>query len=271
MEVFEPQIFALLISGLVIGVLSSIFGIGGGILIIPILQWLYPEMTPQEWVGTSFGVILMAAIFNSFLFFRQKFELHAKLILFISVGLTSGIIAGQHIVFFLPEILFSSIFAITLIGLGAKRLFGKPKTKIAPSYPPMLHISVGFFIGLISGMIGVGGGSLIIPYLIIATPIPARAMSFHSNLAMICGSLIGVINMSLKKLPLNPDFLALTPYPQWTTGHVHWDLVAIFFLGILSTARLGIALTKRIKPALLDRLFAGLLFAIGLKFLGEIF
>lgn len=271
MELFDPHIFALLASGLLIGILSSIFGIGGGILIIPILQWLYPEMTPQEWVGTSFGVILMAALFNSFLFFRQKFELHAKLILLLSLGLSSGIVAGQQIVLFLPEVLFSAIFAITLLALGAKRLFEKPKAQIAPSYPPLLHILVGFFIGLLSGMIGVGGGSLIIPYLIIATPIPARAMSFHSNLAMICGSLIGVVNMSLKELPLGEEFIALTPYPQWTTGLVHWDLVAIFFLGIITTARLGIALTKRLKPALLDKLFAGLLFAIGLKFLAEIF
>lgn len=271
MILFDQTFFILLTSGLLIGVLSSLFGIGGGILIIPVLQWLYPEMSPQEWVGTSFGVILTAALSNSYLFYRHKFELHMKIIRWLSLGLCLGIVAGQQLVFSLPKETFSLIFALTLIALGSKRLRGNPKRVEPGNFPIFMHVLVGVFIGALSGLIGIGGGSLILPYLMIATPIPARSLSYHSNLAMIVASIIGVAHMALKPLPLNPELIALTPFPQMTTGHVHWDLVMIFFLGILITARPTLALTKRLPAALMDRLFAALLFAIGLKFLLEVF
>lgn len=263
----EYDLIYLVAAGLILGIFSALFGVGGGILIVPLLQALYPKMLPQEWIGTSFAVILLTSSLNSYLFARRKFDFHKEVIMPLCVGLCAGTLTGQQLSFFIPTHVFFLIFGLTLFSLGTKRLFFPKKVKRKPlhfAWP--IHFVVGILVGLLSGLVGIGGGSLIIPYLLLATSIPVKLLSFHSNVMMIFGSFFGVINFMLK-----PKFVTgESPLEFMTVGLVHWGMALCFWAGILVTAKLGVLLGQRLSEEKINKFFALILFALGTRFLFKV-
>lgn len=264
---FEYDLIYLVMAGLILGVFSSLFGVGGGIIIVPVLQTFYPHMLPQEWVGTSFAVILLTSSLNTYLFTRKKLVFHKDTMIPLCIALCIGTLAGQQLSFLLPTKIFFFIFGITLFSLGAKRLFFPKKiNRVSRTTAWWIHVIVGAVIGVLSGLIGIGGGSLIIPYLLLVTSIPSKLLSFHSNTIMVFGSFFGVINFMLQ-----PESTSAQASSEFLTiGLVHWGIALCFLGGILVTAKFGIVLGQKISEEVTNKLFAFILFALGTRFLFKV-
>lgn len=111
-----------LMIGLVVGAVSGVVGIGGGILFVPALVWLF-GMDQYKAQGTSLGALLApVGILAFFEYYRRgNADMHVALLLAAGflVGGYFGAVGAQHI----PEVWLRRVFAITLIAVGSRMLF----------------------------------------------------------------------------------------------------------------------------------------------------
>jgi uncharacterized membrane protein YfcA len=113
-----------LLVGLIVGMVSGVVGIGGGILFVPALVWLF-GMNQFKAQGTSLGALLAPVGIFAFLEYyrRGNADLHIALLLAAGflVGGYFGAVGAQHI----PEIWLRRIFALTLILVGGRMFFSR--------------------------------------------------------------------------------------------------------------------------------------------------
>jgi len=114
----------MLLVGLVVGLVSGVVGIGGGVLFIPALVWL-AGMNQHKAQGTSLGALLLpVGIFAFWEYYRKgNADIHVALLLAAGflVGGYFGAIGAQHI----SELWLRRIFALTLIAVGGRMFFMK--------------------------------------------------------------------------------------------------------------------------------------------------
>jgi len=105
----------LLILGLVVGILASVTGLGGGFLVVPLLLYL-GKQAPIA-VGTSFVFIMCTAISALFSHYRWG-NIDFKTGFLLAVGGVLGAQLGPYILQFVPDLLFKRVFSLVLIGMG---------------------------------------------------------------------------------------------------------------------------------------------------------
>jgi len=114
----------MLLVGLVVGMVSGVVGIGGGVLFVPALIWLV-GMDQHKAQGTSLGALLApVGLFAFFEYYRKgNADLHVAMLLAAGflVGGYFGAVGAQHI----PEIWLRRIFALTLVAVGGRMWFSK--------------------------------------------------------------------------------------------------------------------------------------------------
>jgi uncharacterized membrane protein YfcA len=169
-----------LIVGLVAGVASGMFGIGGGVVIVPALVAL--GMSLQAAVGTSLAALLMpVGIFAVIQYYRAG-KLRLPIAIPIAVGLIGGGIVGAEIALGLDTATLQRLYGFFL--LYASWRFMEPRKWLSQlrdpsSAPPapvesggegsvswVIMLGVGLGAGVLSGMFGIGGGIVIVPILV---------------------------------------------------------------------------------------------------------
>jgi hypothetical protein len=174
----------LLAIGLFVGTLGTILGVAGGFLLVPILLFVYPDRSPSVITAMSLTVAFFNAVSGSFAYFRLKRIDFYSGILF-SISAIPGAIIGAVINTSLSRDIFQLIFSIILL-IAAVYLLVRPirnyKEKLYKdgwkrqiidkhgntyiySFNRILGISIAFFIGIISGLLGIGGGIIHVPVL----------------------------------------------------------------------------------------------------------
>jgi uncharacterized membrane protein YfcA len=113
-----------LLVGLVVGMVSGVVGIGGGVLFIPALVWLF-NMNQHKAQGTSLGALLAPVGIFAFLEYYRKGNADLRIALLLAAGFLVGgyfgAVGAQHI----PELWLRRIFASMLIIVGARMIFTK--------------------------------------------------------------------------------------------------------------------------------------------------
>jgi uncharacterized membrane protein YfcA len=116
--------WTILLVGLVVGLVSGVVGIGGGILFVPALVWLL-GMNQHKAQGTSLGALLApVGIFAFYEYYRRgnaDIRVAALLAAGFLVGGYFGAVGAQHI----PEVWLRRVFALTLIVVGARMWFSR--------------------------------------------------------------------------------------------------------------------------------------------------
>jgi len=114
----------MLIVGVLVGMVSGVVGIGGGILFVPALVWL-AGMDQHRAQGTSLGALLLPVGLFAFMEYYRKGNADLRLALLLAVGFLVGgyfgAVGAQHI----PELWLRRIFALTLIAIGGRMWFGR--------------------------------------------------------------------------------------------------------------------------------------------------
>ncbi|ALG67115.1 sulfite exporter TauE/SafE family protein [Beggiatoa leptomitoformis] len=166
------EIISLLALGVIAGILAGLLGVGGGVVIVPGLMWIfhyYPELPSSHLmhiaVGTSLATIVITSLSSIYAHHKRGAVIWA-----IVIKLTPGIIVGALIGAFIADTLSSDtlkkIFAVFLLFVSIQLGFG---ARPAPSHklPSWLGSSlVGSVIGVVSSLVGIGGGSLTVPFLV---------------------------------------------------------------------------------------------------------
>lgn len=258
------MIGTLIVSGLGTGILSTLFGVGGGTIIVPVLYFLYPELPPTLVIGTSLGVILVNSLLNTYLFHKKGFLPSKQVIIALGAGMAIGGMAG----FYAAELLsarFIKIFLACVLLIVSFRLVRKKKitgeqSAAPPAQNAPLLFGTGTLGGVISGMTGLGGGSILTPILIEFFKTPLNKIPAFTNVAMAFAAISGIIkSMTLSKAGLD------IPYASYSIGHVHIMFIGVIFLGAFFGAKIGIYLGNKIPQRKAELLFSLFLFLVSSK------
>lgn len=173
----------LVVIGLVAGVFSGLFGIGGGIVIVPALT-LFLAFSAKAAVATSLAALLIPVGIFAVLAYWRRGLLDIRDAAVLTLGRAITTLVGAQITLALPDTLFKQaygvfvlIMAVRFLGLLARPKAADPATEAPPPVggeappavagPPALWklFVLGLFAGLLSGMFGIGGGIVIVPAL----------------------------------------------------------------------------------------------------------
>lgn len=162
---------AFLITGVCSGTLAGLLGIGGGLILVPAimailhLQGVADENTLKIGVATSLAVIIPTAISSARAHHRSgalRWDIFKKIVF----GIIFGSFIGAILVDYLPERILYIIFGTGCILVGLKIITGANAPKSSRTLPSTGGLSfAGMVIGTLSSMLGIGGGTLIVPFL----------------------------------------------------------------------------------------------------------
>jgi uncharacterized protein len=157
---------AVVIGGVVTGILAGLFGIGGGAVIVPVLYEVFrllnvpEEVRMQLCVGTSIAIIVPTAI-RSYLTHRAKGLVIPNVIRLWALPAVIGVACGAVIAAFAPPAVFKIAFVLIAGFIAVKFLFAGDRWNLGTELPgPVPMTFYGFAIGLAGALMGVSGGSL---------------------------------------------------------------------------------------------------------------
>ena len=172
------NLFAFLLLGVTAGLLSGMFGIGGGVVIVPTLTVIL-GFELQDAIGTSLMVLVWPlTIFAVIQYYRAEL-LQVKASIMIAVGLTGGALIGAQIALGLPGDVLQRIYGCFLIYVGwrfiePRKLWKARRDSLPPTAEPKPRLDaswitllvLGVLAGITSGLFGIGGGLIIVPALV---------------------------------------------------------------------------------------------------------
>jgi uncharacterized protein len=157
---------AIVVAGMITGVLAGLFGVGGGAVIVPVLYEVFgilgvPEQVHMQLcVGTSLAIILPTTI-RSFLTHRAKGLVIPRVIRLWAAPAVFGVACGAIIAAFAPPAVFKIAFVVIAGFIASKFLFAGDRWNLGAELPGDVPMTFyGFGIGLAGSLMGVSGGSL---------------------------------------------------------------------------------------------------------------
>lgn len=156
----------LLVAGFVVGILAGVFGVGGGAVLVPVLYELFgvigipAEVRMPLSVGTSLAIIIPTSI-RSYRAHRARGAVDTSVLRRWAVPVVIGVLAGSLVARHAPDVLFKSVFVLVAGMTAVRLLLGRDDWRIAPDFPrgPLMQF-YGLLIGLLSTLMGIGGGQL---------------------------------------------------------------------------------------------------------------
>ncbi|WP_092666647.1 sulfite exporter TauE/SafE family protein [Agrococcus carbonis] len=244
-------IFALVGIGLLSGFLSGMFGIGGGIVIVPLLV-LLAKFPRRLAAGTSLGAIVPAALVGV-ASYAALGNVDWLVALILVVGSVAGAQVGAHLLHKLPVQAIRWAFIVFLAAVAVSLFLIVPSrdAELELDVLPIIGLVVlGFVTGVLSGILGVGGGIVIVPMLILLFGLGDVAAKGTSLAMMIPTAISGTIGNLRRK---------------------NVDLVAALIVGLAAcvTTALGAAAAVALDPQTASIIFGAFLVVLIVRLVVE--
>lgn len=254
-----------LILGMVAGLLAGLLGIGGGIIIIPGLIYLFETtqfIVPQELMRVALGTSLASVVFTTaitLMIHARHNNIRWPLAKQLIPGLLLGAIIGSYLASIIDTHLLAILFASFLLLLSLRFIFNWHGGQMTTFLPTPIMWLVGIVIGSCTSMLGLGGGVLLIP-LLSHLPLSMREVSALSIVCILPVAILatlGYIIFGYHQVDL----------PNFSTGYVYWPAVLPIIIMSSIFAPIGIAWAKRLPSEKLKRIFGVLLLCISISLL----
>ncbi|MDF1796026.1 MAG: sulfite exporter TauE/SafE family protein [Coxiellaceae bacterium] len=214
-------IVALILTGCVGGILSGFFGLGGGVLYVPVFITVFELFDPgiptemHTAIGTSLALLIPGSVSAVHKHIKSgNITLHDIFRWCIVVFL--GALLGSVIIHLLSDLVLKIIFNVFMYGCIALLFLQKDHLHgAAKKVSQWVMLSYAFFVGTISVMLGIGGGTLTVPFYKILHHPYKRAVAISSSGAIVIG-ITGTVLMILSGLHLQQ------PLPRYSIGYVNW-------------------------------------------------
>jgi uncharacterized protein len=250
----------LVVAALAAGVIGALVGAGGGFILVPVLLFLYPDDPPHTITMISLSVVLASAASGSIAYARQR-RIDYRTAFILAFATIPGAAVGALLTRQIDRGLFIIVFSVVLTFVAGFLFFRPtPKQRLARgdsrwltrrslldrggeqhdyAFPMIPAFGICLIIGLLSSLLGVGGGIFQVPIFILVLGFPAHIATATSSLMLVATSSTGV----------------LTHLAAGDTGDV---LVRILLLvpGVIIGAQIGAALARRTKPRVIARTMA---------------
>lgn len=259
---------ALALGGAVTGVLAGLFGVGGGAITVPILFEVFgvigaPEAVAMPLaVGTSLAVIIPTSL-RSARGHHAKGVVDTALLRAGAAPLVVGVCLGAFIARYAPPLVFQAVF-IGVAGVNAaKMLLGRASWRIADDLPKGFGLRVyGFVIGLLSALMGIGGGALS------TLVMTLHGRPIHQSVATSAG--VGVFISIPGALGYMAAGWGRADLPPLSIGFVSALAFALIVPTTLMTTQIGVNLAHALPRRKLELLFGLFLLAVCLRFVHAI-
>jgi uncharacterized protein len=255
--------------GLFVGAFGTLIGAAGGFLLVPILLFLYPQESPTTITSITLTVAFFNSLSGSLAYGRLKRIDYRSGILF-SMASIPGAIIGANLTNLLSRELFQILFGVTLL-LASVYLIMRPERRVlylnttnhslrtikdncgnsfTYSFPRFRGLLIAFVIGLISGLLGIGGGIIHVPALTQLLCFPVHIATATSHFVVAATTFSAVITHIVNG--------------AFTDG---LRRVAVLSAGAIVGAQLGARFSQRVPGVLIVRLLAIGLAIVALRLL----
>lgn len=230
--------------GVVAGAYGTLIGVGGGVLVVPVL--LLAHVAPKDAAGTSMAVVLANSVSGSISFLRRgRVDVRSGLVFALAglPGALLGALADQ----FVPRRVFGFLFGVLLAFVGA-RLFINPGNAASrdatvadegntAGFRTLPAAVIGLGAGFLASVFGIGGGIIFVPTMVYLFGFPAYVATATSTFIIALTALFG------------------------TASHAYyhdvlWLPAVAIALGAIAGAQIGVQLAQRVRVPHLLRLFS---------------
>jgi hypothetical protein len=253
-----------LLTGAFAGTVAGLLGVGGGLIIVPILVFVFHRIDVADAVavhlaiGTSLATMIITSI-SSMRAHHRRGAVDWPVFRRLTPGIVTGALLGAAIADLLPSPVLRVVFAVFELLVAAQlgfNLHTSPHRQL-PGNPAMTL--TGMAIGAVSAVIGIGGGTMTVPFLVWGNMALRRAVATSSA----CGLPIAVAGAA--------GFVIAgwneTSLPEYASGYLYWPALTAISLASLFFAPLGAKLAHTLPTSLLRRFFAVFLAVLGVRML----
>lgn len=263
----DPALIILLIClglGAVVGVMAGMLGIGGGLIIVPALLYLFAQylglplvLAMPMAIATSLSTIILTALSSSWAHYKLG-NLNRFVLTWVTMGIILGAVFGAKIATSIDPQLLKRVFACLVLVIALQMVFIGRKTSQHETSKVSL-VTIGVATGCVSSVMGIGGGAILVPAL----------TWFRVNIrqAIGCASFSGLIiaffgSASFVLAGWNNVYL-----PQWAAGYVYLPASLGIVITSVLTAGFGAKLSHSLNTQLLKKIFAGFLVIVSMRML----
>jgi uncharacterized protein len=260
-------LLSLAVSGLAVGFVSGLVGIGGGVLIVPLLYFFYGH---PEWSGvvmpggleavvshaTSLFVIVPTSILGTWTYHRAGAVAWRAALPIAGFSILAAV-AGTQLAPLIPGELLKLAFGVLLVFSGA-RLMGSRKGPARKSERPHLVVGAlgGVAVGLLSALLGVGGGIIAIPILVYLVGLRLEKVAATSMAIIVFTAIAGVVGYAV-------GGAGAPGRPPGSVGYIHYMAALPILVGSMAAVRLGVRVNQKLPTRTLRILFGVLFLALG--------
>jgi uncharacterized membrane protein YfcA len=251
-------VFALV--GIASGFASGLFGIGGGIVRVPIFVYLLPlfgiphQVLMHVAVGTSMALVLPSAIAST----RKQYALGNLDLPYYrtwAFGILIGVLIGLALLPYASTEILQVIFALFMVAVGVYVGFARDRFVLAREAPQgAVKLAVASTIGCVAALTGTGGGTMTTPIL--------KACSVKLEAAIAIASATGLVTGTIATIGAVAGGWRAQSLPAYSLGYVDLAIFAAMMPAIMIAAPIGVRVGRVLSEAWLRRVYTGLLFVI---------
>ncbi|HMK57216.1 MAG TPA: sulfite exporter TauE/SafE family protein [Dissulfurispiraceae bacterium] len=240
-----------LLIGLAAGIFGGLVGLGGGVIMIPLMVGVL-KLTQHQAHGTSLVALVFTGIAGAITYYMQgKMDLIASVLLAVTAVFTARL--GAHFAHALPEWKLKRSFGGFLIFVSVLLLLKPYLAQIAhpvsAGWPKIVVLLLaGVLTGFLSGMMGVGGGTIMVPAMVLLAGMGQHVAQGSSLLAMVPAGTVGA-------------------HAHWRLGNVVTKILPGLIPGIFIGTYLGGSLALILSEGALRVIFAVVLIWTGIRYL----
>ncbi len=189
------------IAAFLASIFGSMVGLGGGFIIVPVLR-LFFGFGPADAAGTALVLVVANSASGATTYLLQH-RVHVRVGLLLAAGGWPGSIVGAVLAKHISPTLFDGLLAAILILVALDMVFRRARSigkredaagsvQALRGMPLPEALSVGFLVGLVSSLFGIGGGVVLVPTLLYLSDLPAHAISATSHFGIVLTSPVGL-------------------------------------------------------------------------------
>ncbi|MAV77007.1 MAG: hypothetical protein CMG02_01460 [Candidatus Marinimicrobia bacterium] len=250
------------------GFFAGFFGIGGGIITVPCLFYIFGSVGIDKSfvmhlaVGTSFAIIVPTAIMSVFTHYKHK-AVDFGVVRTYGIFVVIGVVVGA---FFAASMHTKSLvlfFSIIMYLLALNLIFLKDKTKIKLKFNLLQRTIFGFIVGFISSLMGIGGAIMNVPILKFVGYTINKAIGSAASIGFLI-SVFGCLGFMTSGLLIKTDL-------PLSAGFINIPAFLIFIPITIIMAKIGATTVHKVKKEIIAKLFGFFLIIIASRFLYDYF
>jgi uncharacterized membrane protein YfcA len=250
--------------GIFSGTMSGLLGIGGGIIVVPVLALLFRhyalipvDHVMQMAIGTSLAVMIMTA-FSALNSHIKRGTVRWDLVKKLLPGLIFGAILGSLVTTMLPSHYLRILFSIFLFCMACRILCLKMEESLRAIPARWVMTSVACVIGFLSSVLGAGGGTMMIPFMLRYRVTMREA----AGTSVACGAGVGFV-ATFSFMILGASVAGL----PWSSGYIYWPAFLGVSLASMIFAPIGTDMAHRLPTLALKRILGIFLLFISIDML----